>query len=114
MATYTDIEGQGKLTTAQIAGTVTITLTPPAGQVGDTYFALEAIRNTNGTYDSSSPILTGTFDNISGISTIAGDQYKFGAVVGADGGSFDYTPDNTIAIGTAYVRGTGGITASIS
>lgn len=115
MATYTDIEGQGKLTTATIGtGAHTITITPPTNQIGDTYFTLEAIRNADGFYDSTSPILAGVFGSFSRVSTIVSDTYKFSVVVEEGGGSFTYTPNSSIAIGEAYVRGTGGVTASIS
>ena len=114
MATYTNIEGQGKLTTAPIAGSTTITITPPASLTGDSYFTLEATRNTNGFYGSTSPKLAGIFSNLNGVSNIVSDTYKFSAVIEEGGGSFDYTPTSTISIGDAYVRGTGDISVDIS
>lgn len=114
MATYTDIEGQGKLTTTTLGtGTQTITITPPTGQLGSTYFTLEAIRNADGEYDSTSPVLAGVFGNFNGISTLVSDTHKFSAVVEEGGGYFNYTPNSTIEAGEAYVRGTGGITVLI-
>jgi len=115
MAIYTDIEGQGKLTTANITGASTITITAPATLNGSAYLVLEAVREVDGTYNTSSPNLEGTFSNLDNVSSLQQHTHLFGIVLNDNnGGSFDFTPDSTITAGTAYVRGTGGITVDIS
>ena len=114
MATYTGIEGQGKLLTDNITGATTFTIVPPPSQTGSVYFTLETIRNSSGSYDSTSPTNAigsySTFVNCSGLVT---SSYVFSVVVGEGTGSFSFTPASTISSGTAYVRGTGGITLEI-
>ena len=114
MATYTDIDGQGKLLTGDITGLTTFTIVPPSTQLGSVYFTLETVRNSNGSYDSTSPTNAlgsySTFVNCSGLVT---SSYIFSVVCGEGTGSFDFTPSSTISSGTAYIRGTGGITLEI-
>jgi len=113
MATYTDIEGQGKLTTADITGATTITITTPPELIGTAYFVLEAIRTSEGVYNSSSPSLVGSISGLAGGSYVQ-NNHMMGVVVPNGGVTFTYTPDNTISTGEAYVRGTGSITVEIS
>ena len=113
MATYIDIEGQGKLTTANITGTPTITITTPPELIGTAYFVLEAVRTSEGVYNSSSTSLEGSISGLAGGSYVQ-NTYTMGVVVPNAGVTFTYTPDNTIPTGEAYVRGTGGVTVEIS
>jgi hypothetical protein len=115
MATYTDIGGPGKLTTANIpASANTITITTPTSLTGSAYFTLETVRNVDGVYDSSSPTnAIGTYANLSGVSSLVTSSYIFSVVVENGGGSFTFTPAAQITAGTAYVRGTGGISVQI-
>lgn len=113
MATYTEIEGQGKLTTANITGATTITITTPPALIGAAYFVLEAIRTSEGVYNSSSPSLAGSISGLAGGSYVQ-NNHVIGVAVPNAGVTFTYTPDSTISSGEAYVRGTGGITVEIS
>ena len=114
MATYSDIGGQGKLTTAPISGATSVTITTPASLTGSAYFVLETVRNSSGSYDStSSTNALGSYSNLSGISGLVTSSYIFSVVVENGGGSFDFTPSATITAGSAYIRGTGGITVEI-
>jgi len=114
MATYTNIGGSGKLTTANISGATTITITTPSSLTGSAYFTLETVRNEDGFYDSLSPTnAIGTYANLSGVSSLVTSSYIFSVVVENGGGSFTFTPAATITAGTAYVRGTGGISVQI-
>ena len=114
MATYTDIGGPGKLTTANISGATTITITTPSSLTGSAYFTLETVRNADGAYDSTSPTNTvGTYANLTNVSGLVTSSYVFSVVVENGGGSLSFTPASTITAGTAYVRGTGGISVQI-
>lgn len=115
MATYTGIEGQGKLTTATISGNTTCTITTPASLTGSAYFTLEAsARNSSGSFDSSTPtIAIGTYSNLTNVKTLVTSSYILSVVVENGGGSFQFNPSSNIAVGSAYVRGTGGITVQI-
>jgi hypothetical protein len=114
MATYTDIGGSGKLTTANISGATTITITTPASLTGSAYFVLETVRNESGSYDSSSPTnALGSYSSLSGVKTLVTSSYIFSLVVENGGGSLSFTPSAQIDAGTAYVRGTGGISVEI-
>jgi hypothetical protein len=114
MATYSNIGEAGKLTTANISGPTTITITTPASLTGSAYFTLETIRNSSGSYDSSSPTnALGSYSSLSGVSSLVTSSYVFSVVVENGGGSLSFTPSSTISAGTAYVRGTGGISVEI-
>jgi len=114
MATYTDIGGSGKLTTGNISGATTFTIVPPTSLTGSAYFTLETVRNSSGSYDPTSPTNAigayGSFVNCGGLVT---SSYVFSVVVGEGTSSFSFTPASTISSGTAYIRGTGGITLEI-
>jgi len=112
MAIYTDIEGQGKLTTSNITGATTVTITTPPELVGSAYFVLEAVRTSEGIYDSSSPSLAGSISGLADGSYVQ-NNYVVGVTVPNGGVTFTYTPDSTISTGEAYVRGTGGISVQI-
>ena len=82
---------------------------------GSSYFALETVKNSNGAYDSNSPKnLEGTITGDSGIPTIIKDNYKAGVVVSPGGGTFVFTPTNSITANTLRFRGTGAGTTSTS
>ena len=114
MATYSNIGGAGKLTTANISGATTITITTPASLTGSAYFTLETVRNADGAYDSTSPTnALGSYSSLSGVLGLVTSSYVFSVVVENGGGSLSFTPSSTITAGTAYVRGTGGISVEI-
>ena len=74
----------------------------------------ETVRNSSGSYDSTSPTNTlGSYSSLSGISGLVTSSYIFSVVVENGGGSFAFTPSATIVAGSAYIRGTGGITVVI-
>ena len=85
MATYTEIEGQGKLLTGNITGATTFTVVPPPSQTGSVYFTLETIRNSSGDYDSTSPTnAIGSYSSFVNCSGLVTSSYIFSVVVGFD------------------------------
>ena len=75
---------------------------------GSTYFTLETVRNSIGTYDSASATTArGTFGNFSGVTGLVSSSYIFSIVVPPGGGRFSFTPSTNITAGSALLRGTG-------
>lgn len=82
---------------------------------GSTYFTLETVRNSIGYYDSSSlETAKGNIGNLNNIEYIISSSYIFSMVVQQGGGSFTFTPFNNIPISGSFLRGTGGISLTIS
>lgn len=82
---------------------------------GSAYFTLETVRNPIGYYDSSSvATATGTIENLTNIQYVVSSSYIFSTVVKPGGGSFTFTPANNIAASGSFLRGTGGISLTIS
>lgn len=116
MASYTSnqLYGAGTPIEALTSGsTYTFDITSPAS--GSTYFTLESVRNPIGFYDSSSSATAeGIFENLTNVTSLVSSSYIFSVVVNPGGGSFDFTPSNNIAASGSFLRGTGGISLTIS
>ena len=112
MATYTSdqLYGTGSLTEV-LTGTKTFTFTNPSGS---SYFVLETIPNSIGVYDNTSPKnAVGTYvgAELYGLVT---SSFIFGTVVPGGVTSFTFAPTTTVAVSTAYLRGTGEYSLTIS
>ena len=118
MASYTgnELEGQGTPIEALTAGTEYIfTVTPPSTLLGSAYFTFETVRNANGFYDSTTPQnAVGTLSS-SNIPTLPiQSPYIFSEIISPGGNTFSFTPTNNVAAGSAFLRGTGGISLAIA
>tara|TARA_R110002050_G_scaffold1463_1_gene10453 strand:- start:3375 stop:4373 length:999 start_codon:yes stop_codon:yes gene_type:complete len=118
MATYTagQLEGAGtpiEALTEEITYTFTITST------GDnsSYFTIETAKDGRGVYNSTSPNnANGEYTAFNKIdkNTLITSSYISSVVVPKSGGTYSFTPKASITAGSSYLRGTGGITLSIS
>ena len=119
MASYTgnDLEGQGTPIEALTAGTEYIfTVTAPSTLLGSAYFTFETVRNANGFYDSSTvqnAVGTLSSTNILLPPPIQ-SPFIFSEIIRPGGNTFSFTPTNNVAAGSAFLRGTGGISLSIA
>lgn len=118
MASYTgaQLEGQGTPIEALTAGTEYIfTVTPPSTLLGSAYFTFETVRNANGFYDSTTvQNAVGTLSS-SNIPTLPiQSPYIFSEIISPGGNTFSFTPTNNVAAGSAFLRGTGGISLAIA
>ena len=116
MASYNSnqLYGAGAPIEALTGGsTYTFTITSPA--TGSSYFTLETVRNSIGYYDSTSATTArGTFGSLTNITGLVSSSYIFSAVVQPGGGSFTFTPAANVAVSGSFLRGTGGISLTIS
>ena len=118
MASYTgaQLEGQGTPIEALTAGTEYIfTVTAPSTLLGSSYFTFETVRNANGFYDSTTvQNAVGTLSS-SNIPTLPiQSPYIFSEIINPGGNTFSFTPTNNVAAGSAFLRGTGGISLAIA
>ena len=118
MASYTgnDLEGQGIPIEALTAGTEYIfTVTPPSTLLGSAYFTFETVRNANGFYDSTTPQnAVGTLSSTNIPTLPIQSPYIFSEIISPGGNTFSFTPTNNVAAGSAFLRGTGGISLAIT
>ncbi len=116
MASYTSnqLYGVGTPIEALTSGsTYTFTIASPA--TGSTYFTLETVRNSIGFYDSTSATTArGIFGNLTNVTGLVSSSYIFSVVVNQGGGSFTFTPATSVAASGSFLRGTGGISLTIS
>ena len=116
MASYNSnqLSGAGAPIEALTSGsTYTFTITSPIS--GSTYFTLETVRNSIGYYDSTSvATATGTIGNLTNVQYVVSSSYIFSVVVQPGGGSFTFTPAANVAVSGSFLRGTGGISLTIS
>ena len=114
MASYTANQLYGAGTPCEeISGNYTFDITSPNDQVA--YFTIETVRNGLGFYDSSSATnILGFFSNFDNVISLVTSSYIASICVGVGGGSFDFEPDNTIAISGSFFRGTGGISLGVT
>jgi hypothetical protein len=112
MATYTpsQLKNSGSLG-ENLSGLKTFTFTNPSGS---SYFVLESVRNTNGYYDSSTPINCEGVYVVSSSMTIVTSSYIASVVVPSGVTSFKYTPNSAVTGSNYYLRGTGEYTLTIS
>jgi adhesin HecA-like repeat protein len=116
MASYTSnrLYGAGAPIEALTSGTTyTFTIASPA--TGSSYFTLETVRNPLGFYSSTSATTArGTFGSLTNVTGLVSSSYIFSVVVQPGGGSFTFTPAANVAASGSFLRGTGGISLTIS
>jgi hypothetical protein len=116
MASYNSnqLYGAGAPIEALTSGT-TYTFTIASPTTGSTYFTLETVRNSIGFYDSTSATTArGTFGSLTNVTGLVSSSYIFSVVVNQGGGSFTFTPTANVAASGSFLRGTGGISLTIS
>jgi len=116
MASYTSnrLYGAGAPIEALTSGS-TYTFTIASSATGSTYFTLETVKNSIGYYDSTTPATaTGTIRNLTNITGLVSSSYVFSVIVNQGGGSFTFSPAANIAASGSFLRGTGGISLTIS
>jgi hypothetical protein len=93
----------------------TYTFAVTSSITGSTYFTLESVKNSIGYYDSSSSATaTGNIGNLTNVTGLVSSSYMFSVVVNQGGGSFTFTPAANVAASGSFLRGTGGISLTIS
>ena len=116
MASYNSnlLSGAGAPIEALTSGsTYTFTIASPA--TGSSYFTLETVRNSIGYYSSSSSATAkGTIGNLTNVTGLVSSSYIFSVIVNPGGGSFTFSPAANIAVSGSFLRGTGGISLTIS
>jgi hypothetical protein len=116
MASYTSnqLYGAGTPIEALTSGTTyTFTIASPA--TGSSYFTLETVRNPLGFYGSTSATTArGTFGSLTNVTGLVSSSYVFSVIVNQGGGSFTFTPAANVAASGSFLRGTGGISLTIS
>ena len=116
MASYNSnrLSGAGAPIEALTSGsTYTFTIASPA--TGSSYFTLETVRNSIGYYSSSSSATAkGTIGNLTNVTGLVSSSYVFSVIVNQGGGSFTFSPAANIAVSGSFLRGTGGISLTIS
>tara|TARA_R110000822_G_C14939040_1_gene453493 strand:+ start:17 stop:376 length:360 start_codon:yes stop_codon:yes gene_type:complete len=119
MASYTanQLYGAGTPIEALTAATTyTFTLSSPTSP-GSAYFTVETVRNINGFYDAQSASNSlGTYASFIGIDkdTSITSPFISSIVVPQGGGSYTFTPTSNIAIGSSFLRSTGGVNLRIT
>jgi len=117
MASYTgnELKGQGTPIEALTAGVEYIfTVTTPSTLLGSAYFTFETVRNANGFYDSTTPQNAVGILSSTNIPTLPiQSPYIFSEIISPGGNTFSFTPTNNVAAGSAFLRGTGGISLAI-
>jgi hypothetical protein len=125
MAVYTAAQlSEGVLVTDALIGETNFNFTFPSSLSGSAYFTFETKRNGKGYYDNVTPL--GKGDKAVGGSSLivikpTGSAYETGYIWSAvvrDGGSnpnnvITWTPSVNVGVGTAYLRGTGGISVNV-
>lgn len=109
--TYTQLYGAGSLG-ENLTGQKTFTFTNPSGS---SYFTMETVRSSNGSYNSSSPTnFIGSYTT-SGSMGLVTSSYIASIVVQPGVSSFVFTPSYTLVSGSNYyLRGTGMYSLTIS
>ena len=116
MASYTanQLSGAG-IPTEVLSGSKTFAITSSGDQI--TYFTMETVRDNNGFYNTSSATnALGVYSNFVSIDvdTLVTSSYITSVVVGVGRGSFDFNPTTAVSASGSFLRGTGGITLTIS
>ena len=118
MATYTadQLRGAGTPIEELVGGEIyTIDVTMGTFP-GSEYLTLETVRNPSGFYDSTSgEYAKGTFGDFFAVDGLITSSYIFSVIISdVPGGSFVFTPTNTIPASGSMLRGTGGISVQIT
>ena len=114
MASYTAAQLYGKGSYAEsLSGNKTFTITNPYN--GSSYFTIEAVRNSDGFYDSTSnKVAEGTYTIGNNIKTLVTSSYIASVTVPPGTNSMSINFDNNTPISGSILRATGGITLTIS
>jgi hypothetical protein len=114
MASYSAEQLYGAGTPCEeISGNNLFSITSSNDEVA--YFTIETVRNGLGFYDSSSATnILGFFSNLNNVTTLITSSYIASICVGVGGGSFNFEPDETIALSGSFFRGTGGISLGLT
>jgi hypothetical protein len=110
MANYTSEQLYGPgCPCEELDGKFTFNITNPyPSQVA--YFTIETVRNSKGFYDDSTPTNgLGTFSNFNNVSALITSSYIASVMVEGASASFDFEPDEAIALSGSFFRGTGWI-----
>jgi hypothetical protein len=118
MASYTStqLEGAGTPIEALTGGvSYVISISPPTC-TGSAYFTLETVKNNSGSYAGQPTNALGSYSSFSDIdeSTLITSSYIASVIVPIEGGIFQFTPTSNIDVSSSMIRGTGGISCSIS
>ena len=125
MAVYTAEQlRKGVLVTDALIGETNFNFTFPSSLSGSAYFTFETKRNVTGSYDNVTALGKGDKEvgvNSSIVIKPTGSAYETGYIWSAivrDGGSaannvITWTPAVNVGVGTAYLRGTGGISVNV-
>ena len=83
---------------------------------GSAYFTVETVRNNQGFYGGRPDNAVGTYGSFTDIDplTLISSSYISSVVVPPGGGQYTFTPTTTIAVSSSMLRGTGGISLTIS
>ena len=115
MASYTaaQLKGAGTPTEA-LSGAKTFTLNNPLS--GSAYFTVETVRNNTGSYAGQATNAIGAYASFTGIDadTLVTSSYISSVVVPKGTSSYQFTPTSTVSVSSSMLRGTGGITLTIS
>ena len=125
MADYTAEQlREGVLITDELVGETNFNLSFPSSLSGSAYFTFETKRNVTGSYANVTPL--GKGDKEVGVNSLivikpTGSAYETGYIWSAvvrDGWSnpnnvITWTPAVNVGVGTAYLRGTGGISVNV-
>lgn len=114
MASYTADQLYGSGTySEQLVGTKTFQFNNPSS--GSAYFILEAVRNDNGFYDSTSnKVADATYTLNGNVTSLVTSSYVAGVVVGPGVHSMEVVFDNNTPVSGSFLRSTGGISLVIS
>ena len=114
MASYTaaQLYGKGSYSEA-LNGNKTFTITNPYD--GTSYFTIEAVRNSDGFFDSTSnKVAEGAYTIGNNIKTLVTSSYVASVTVPPGTNSMSINFDNNTPISGSILRATGGITLTIS
>ena len=105
MASYTYLQLQETGSIGEnLAGLKTFTFTNPSAS---SYFTMETIPNSSGSYDSSSPTnFIGTYVVNESMSLVT-SSYIASVVIQPGNSSFTFTPSSAVTGTTYYLKGTG-------
>jgi hypothetical protein len=114
MASYTADQLYGSGTYAEaLSGTKTFQFTNPSD--GSAYFILEAVRNDNGFYDSTSnTVASASYSLGSGVDSLVTSSYIAGVAIEPGVHSMSITFESNTPLSGSFLRSTGGISLVIS
>ena len=115
MASYTaaQLNGAGTPTEA-LSGAKTFTITNTLSS--SAYFTVETVSNYSGSYAGQATNALGTYGSFTNIDadTLITSSYVSSVIVPSGVSSYQFTPTSAVAVSSSRLRGTGGITLTIS